>query len=119
MAEPDLNGLQSYHFSIGSSGNISYGEMGFKSFRVQEVYIDGKQKGEYHIQPLGGKDPSSAVLYLRGFFPTCSVGLTDPSGLLNLEYPIYLVCKNDPMVMSVIPQIFEQIDEELNGKAIS
>ncbi len=113
--EPNIRGLQSYYFSVGSGGNISYGEMGFKSFRVREVYIDGKQKGEYHIQPIGDKDPASAVMYLRGFFPDCSIGLADPSGLLNLEYPIYLICKNNPIVMDIIPQIFSQIDEEIDG----
>lgn len=113
-----MKGLRSYYFEAGAKGNITYGEMEFQSFKVREVYIDGNQKGEYHIKPQPGKDPAAAVLFLRGYFPDCSIGFTDPSGLLTLEYPIYLVCRSNPLVMETIPQIFEKIDEDLNGETV-
>jgi len=92
---------------------ISYGEMEFKAFHVREVFIDGVQKGEFHIKPIGIKDPASAVLFLKGYFSGCSIGLADPSGFLSLEYPIYLICKTDPLVMESIQQIFEKVDADV------
>ena len=115
MAELDTKGMMSYHLEAPSGGGVTYGEMEFKSFSVREVYVNGKQKGEFHIKPLAGKSPSKAILFLKQFFPGCSIGLADPSGLLNLEHPIYLVCKNNPMLMDTIPQTFENIDEEIKG----
>ena len=111
-------GLVSYDFDVDLTGGITYADMEFKWFSVREVYINGKQKGEYHIKPNGKKSIPAAVIYLKPHFPDCSIGMADPSGLLNLEYPIYLVCKNNPMVMDAIPQIFENIDEDMNGQTI-
>ena len=116
MNEP--RGMVSYDFEVGREGIITYADMSFKSFKVREVYIGGKQRGEFHIEPTGGKNYAAAIMYLKPHFPDCSIGLADPSGLLNLEYPIYLICKNNPLVMEMIPQIFSQIDEEVNGEAI-
>lgn len=110
MTENETNGMMSYHLEVASKGSITYGEMEFKSFSVREVYVNGKQKGEYHIKPLVGKSASKAILFLRQFFPDCSIGLADPSGLLSLEHPIYLVCKNNLMIMDTISQTFEHID---------
>lgn len=107
-------GLMSYDFELPRGGEITYAEMTFKSFQVREVYVDGKQKGEYHIRPTAGKSLESTVLFLKSRFSRCSIGLADPSGLLSLEFPIYLVCRNDPMVMESIPSTFEQIDEEMD-----
>jgi len=112
-----LNNLSSYEFS--GTSNLSYGDMTFKNFHVREVYIDGKQKGEFHIKPADGKDPAAAVIFLKPHFPGCSMGLADPSGLLSLEYPIYLVCKIGSLVMETIMPTFEKIDEEIDGKTIS
>ena len=115
MGEPYKipNRMTAYTMSA-KPDHISYGTMEFKSFHVHEVYIDGKQKGEYHIKPCSGKDPVSAVLFLKNYFPGCSIGLADPSGLLNLEYPIYLICKSDPLIMESISQIFEKVDEDVS-----
>lgn len=111
------SGLSKYSLSIRSG--ISYGDMSFKAFDIREVYIDGKQKGEFHIKPNDDKDAASAVIYLKQHISNCSIGLADPSGFLNLEYPIYLICKTDPDVLESIPRIFEQIDEEMYGNSIS
>ena len=108
-----MSNMSSYDFEIGKEGMITYADMSFKSFKVREVYIGGKQRGEYHIKPEKGKNLAEAVMYLKPHFPDCAIGLADSSGMLNLEYPIYLMCKNNPMVMELIPQIFEKIDEEL------
>ena len=93
---------------------ISYNGMEFKSFLVREVYINGKQKGEFHIKPKSEKLLEGAVIYLRQYFPQCSIDLVDPSGLLNLEFPIYLICKDNPMIIDSIQQIFEKIDEDID-----
>ena len=119
MDDDPMKGLVSYDFEMPRGGEITYADMTFKSFQVREVYVNEKQRGEYHVKPAGGKNYAKAILYLKPHFPGCSIGLADPSGLLNLEYPIYLVCKNNPMVMDMIPQIFEKIDEEINGEAVS
>jgi len=118
MEENDLRGLVAYDFEMPKGGEITYADMQFKSFQVREVYINGRQTGEYHVKPVG-KSHVSAVMFLKARMHRCSIGLIDPSGLLNLEYPIYIVCKNDPMVMEAIPQIFEQIDEEMNETTVS
>ena len=109
-----FKGLSSYSLSIRSG--ISYGDMSFKAFSVREVYIDGKQEGEFHVKPNDEKNPAAAVLYLKRYFAGSSVGLADPSGLLSLEYPIYIIC--NPMTIESIPQIFEQIDEEMYGGTV-
>ena len=116
--ESPLGGMRSYNFQATGAG-ITYASMEFKSFSAREVYVDGKQKGEYHIKLTGKKNPSAAIVFLRPSFPDCSIGLADPSGLLNLEYPIYLICKDNPLVMDSIPKTFEKIDEEMNGQTIS
>lgn len=108
-------GMVSYNFEMPRASEITYADMIFKSFQAREVYVNGKQKGEYHVKPLDGRDPTKAVLFLKSRFPDCSVGLADPSGLLSLEYPIYLVCSSNPMVMEMVPQIFESIDEEMSA----
>ena len=112
----ESTGMSSYSFSAAS--NISYGDMQFKSFGVREVHVNGRQKGEFHIKPMGNKLPASAVLFLKPHFPDCSIGLADPSELLNLEYPIYLVCNAGSMIMESIPRIFEKIDEEIDSGTI-
>lgn len=109
-----INGMVSYDFRQ-SVEHISYSEMEFKSFVVREVYINGKQKGEFHIRPKGNKSPENAVIFLRQYFPQCSLDLIDPSGLLNLEYPIYLICKGNPMIIDSIQQVFEKVDEDIGN----
>ena len=115
----DLKGPGMFSYSFDAESAISYGEMKFKAFDVREVFINKKQKGEFHIKPKDGKDPVSALLFLKSRLSDCSVGLADPSGLLSLEYPIYLICKSGSLVMDSIRQIFEQIDEEISGKTVS
>jgi len=115
--ESELFGMKLYEKDMVIKDCVTYGRMEFDHFSVQEVYVEDKQKGEYHIKLHGFKDPSYAVVFFRRYFLSdCSVGLVDPSGLLNLEYPIYLICKNNPLVMSAINEIFSKIDEDMCKK---
>ena len=92
--------------------DINYALAEYDSFEVREVMIGDKPKGEYHIKIKDGSSPQAAVLYLKGKFPDCIVDLVDESGILNLEYPIYILTKSE-LVKSSIKEAFEAIDDEL------
>jgi hypothetical protein len=111
------DGMSSYSFTPVVPEQISYAEATFKHFTIREVYINGKQKGEFHIKT--DRNPSNLVILLRSHFIGCSIDLIDPSGLLNLEYPIYLICKGNPLILETVQQTFEKIDGEMNGKTLS
>jgi len=101
-----------YSFSVNPS-NISYGEMEFDSFRAREVLIDGETKGEYHIAPL---KVNAKVLFshMKRRMPQFRMGMVDPSGVLNLDYPIYLIVE-DEMSKSCMFEIFEKFDREIQS----
>jgi hypothetical protein len=109
------NRMKSYSFGIETSAKgIQYAEMEFNAFIAREVLINGKPKGEYHVKP---KDDSSIINVCKFFqtqFAGCDVGLIDPDGLLNLEYPIYILI-SEPMILNSVVDIFRDIDKGLTN----
>jgi hypothetical protein len=93
---------------------INYANSSYEFFDVREVYIDGKSKGEYHIKPTRTKDLSYFLAYLRSEFVGNEVGQVDPTGTLDLEYPIYLKI-TEPMYMDIAFKLFSKIDEEIKN----
>ena len=108
--------MNSYEFTIKAKPNgIQYGEIGYNFFCAREVLREGKPVGEYHIKLNDNSSVQSAVTYFQNQLRECEVGLVDPDGLLNLEYPIYIIIK-DKMVLNDIANIFHEIDNELSKK---
>ena len=98
--------------------NISYGIAGFKMFDVQEVFIDGKQKGEYHVRINGTfsiENILKAVSFFRHHLPGCEVGVIDPDGTLRLEYHIY-VKTDDPMRIMSMMETMAMLNDTLLQK---
>lgn len=92
--------------------DINYAFMEFENFVVREVMIGDKSKGEYHIKILDGSNLANAVGFFRRELLGCEVDIVDPSGVLHLEYPIYVVAK-DEMAKSAMAANFEQIDSKV------
>lgn len=101
----------SYGMSIRPE-DIHYAIMEFEHFVVREVMIGEKPKGEYHIKILDRSNLANAVEFFCRELLGCEVGLIDPSGILHLEYPIYVVAK-DEMAKSAMEASFEQIDSKV------
>ena len=103
----------SYGMSVRPE-DINYATMEFEHFVVREVLIGEEPKGEYHIKILDRSNLANAVGFFRRELLGCEVGLVDPSGVLHLEYPIYVVAK-DEMAKSAMAANFEQIDSKVKG----
>lgn len=107
--------MKGYSFGIEiRADGIQYAEMDFNLFVAREVLRDGKAIGEYHVKIKDNSSLINAVKYFKAQFSECDVGLIDPDGLLNLEYPIYILIKNRLILENVI-NIFRDIDKELNN----
>jgi hypothetical protein len=107
--------MKSYSFGIEiKPDGIQYAEMEFNMFVAREVLRNGTAIGEYHIKIKDNSSLVNAVKYFKHQFPDCDVGLIDPEGLLNLEYPIYLLVKNR-LILDSIVDIFTEIDKELRN----
>lgn len=104
--------MNAYSFEMHPEG-ISYATMEYGYFTVREVLIDNEPKGEYHIKILDSSDTRKAAEFFQREMPGVEVGLVDPTGTLNLEYPIYAVAR-DEMAKAGMTATFEQIDATLN-----
>ena len=91
---------------------INYAVAEYESFEVREVFLGSQPKHEYHIRIKDGSSTQGALVYLRTKFDGCEIGLVDPSGILNLEYPIYVIVKSE-LIKDIVKSIFDEIDEEL------
>ena len=98
---------------------VSYGEARFNNFDVQEVFIDGKQKGEYYIRIRNPNNKSvfNAYIFLANKFKNCDVGVIDPGNVLGLNYHIFIKTK-DEMLMEVMMNMMEEIDCYINNKSV-
>jgi len=109
--------MQSYMFIPGvhiKPKEVSYGEAPFKNFIVREVFIDGKQSGEYHVKLQNASHEN--IQFTNKFFSNvlneCEVGIIDPTNTLNLEYHLYVKTADQMKILSMI-QIMECIDDDL------
>ncbi len=94
--------------TIDPSG-IQYGEVDYGTIMVREVFIKGVSKGEFHIRFKVAIQPVDQIRHVRNFVPdNCQVGMVDPSGILSLDYPIYVKCGSE-MDRIACDQAFEFI----------
>jgi len=92
--------------------NITYGYEIFKYFEVRIVYIAGKLKGEYHLKPVEGVELGVLLGHLQNKAEGCEVNLVDRTGLLNLDYPIYVVVK-DPMLFEAMGEVWKSLEQSM------
>ena len=105
--------MESYKYGLPiKAESIHYGIVEYKYFEVREVLINGDPKGEYHIKILDKSKLINAVGFLKRYFPNCEIGIIDSSGIINLEYPIYLIAKTEIDKVSILPT-FDVIDKNL------
>ena len=99
---------------------ISYGIANFYCFRVQEVYVNDKQKGEYHIH-LNGRHDLIAMRKYANFFAEnlkgCEVGVLDPDNTLGLEYHLYVIAKDPLRIMGMMSTMETLNDILIKGTA--
>lgn len=106
--------MKAYSFEMSMSPeDITYAVMEYGYFVVREVMIGDKPKGEYHIKILDRSNLRKAVEFFQRELPGIEVGMVDPSGELNLEYPIYAIAEGE-MEQAGMMSSFEQIDATLN-----
>jgi len=92
--------------------NVTYGYESFDGFDVEIVYLNNELKNEYHIKS-NGKGPTNEELIkaVYGYIGNdCEVGFVDRTGIITLEYPIYVIIKN-PILTDEMHNVW--IDVEL------
>jgi len=95
--------------------SYDYAFMEFDFFRIREVINSNGATGEYHIALVDNSNLKNAVQFFQRQFTGQNVGLVDPSGELQLDYPIYLIIK-DELMKTEAHNIFELINSELKQK---
>lgn len=95
--------------------NVTYGEAVFKNFKLREVFIDNKTKGEYYVK-IWNNNPKvhyNASLFLASKLKSCEVGIIDPGDSLRLEYQIYIKT-NDELMKEAMMEIMMDIDRYIS-----
>ena len=106
--------MKSYNYGLPiKSEDLHYAIIEYKHFEIREVLINGNSKGEYHIKLLDKSKLINAVNFFKRYFSNWEIGIVDSSGILNLEYPIYLIAKDEMTKQSIVPT-FETIDNDIN-----
>jgi len=107
--------MKSYNYPDGLfiKKSYDYAIMEFDFFTIREVISNKGPTGEYHISINDNSNLKNAVQFFQRQFVGQQIGLVDPSGELKLDYPIYLIIK-DELMKSEAHGIFESINESLN-----
>lgn len=106
--------MKAYSFEMSvNPEDITYAIMEYGYFVVREVLIGDNPKGEYHVKILDRSSLHKAVEFFQRELPGIEVGLVDPTGALDLEYPIYVKAKGE-MEQAGMMSSFDQIDATLN-----
>lgn len=94
--------------------NITYGYESFNGFDVEIVYINNELKGEYHIKASeGGPFYKHLLAALHKFFGRdCEVGFVDKTGIITLEYPLYIIVQN-PLIADEVHNICIDVEQFL------
>ena len=94
--------------------NVAYGYESFDGFSVEIVYMNSELKGEYHIKASdGGPLYDNLFAALNKFFGRdCEVGFVDRTGIITLEYPIYVIVKN-PLISDEMHNIWIDVEQYL------
>lgn len=94
--------------------NVGYGHESYVGFDVRIVYYSGKLKGEYHIKPADDVEMGNILPKLKEQVGQESdVNLVDRSGVLNLDWPIYVIVK-DPMLFDAMEEVWKALEKELS-----
>jgi len=93
--------------------NITHGFETYDGFDVRIVYISGETKGEYHIKPADNVNTGQLLQLMKNMIEGAEVNLVDRSGVLNLDFPIYVIVK-DPMLVEAMEEVWKSISTELN-----
>jgi len=94
--------------------NITYGFETYDGFDVRIVYNSGELKGEYHLKPAGNINTSNFLQLLKSKIGNESdVNLVDRSGVLNLDYPIYVIIR-DPILFDAMIDVWKDLSNSLN-----
>lgn len=71
--------------------SIDYDVQVFNNFSVRKVVNPNEENDVYHMKVLDENLNNSVVKYIKENLPDCESGLIDESGILKLEYPIYII----------------------------
>jgi len=94
--------------------NISYGYETFSRFSVETVYLNGKRKNEYHLKAEGDLTNEQLLIVLKKQLQRdCEVGFVDRTGIITLEYPIYIIVTN-PILVDEMHNIFIDVEQIIN-----
>lgn len=99
--------------------NITYGYESFDGFDIEIVYLNNKLKNEYHLKVSGGKimiDELFIALY-RQLSRDCEIGFVDRTGIITLEYPIYIIVKNQ-MLTDEMHNVWIDIEQFLKREKV-
>lgn len=109
--------IKSYEMEpvINPSG-ISYGILKYDQVEVQEVLVNGIPNGTYHLKTKNCDIKRMMDLIKKlEVAPGIEVGLVDPTGLIQLEYPCFIIVRNEMAKLSM-DTIFANLDEAINRR---
>jgi hypothetical protein len=88
---------------------------GLKNLACRAVIIGGKVTNEYHVKPLKAMNPASLATIMRGIVDESEFTLTDPDGLLKLEWPIMMKISSI-IGNEIIEDTLKEVDQYLEVK---
>lgn len=83
-----------------------------KNIACRAIIVNGKNSGMYHIKPIKMMPIPSLVTIMRGIVDDSRFDLTDPDGLLKLEWPIMMTIESI-LGNEIIEDTLKQVDEYL------
>jgi len=97
-----------------SAQNITYMEKDFPRFKIRQTIENGKKKDEYYLKTKGRLDAKKVLEYMKTAFTGCEIDLLDPEKILNLEYDIYVIAK-DELIKGIMMDSFESLNVKLGA----
>ncbi|RLG45591.1 MAG: hypothetical protein DRN81_01355 [Thermoproteota archaeon] len=94
--------------------NVTYGYESFAGFDVEIVYVKNELKNEYHLKNNGQGSTDEEILnsLIRLVGKDCEVGFVDRTGIITLDYPIYVIVKN-PIIEDEMQNIWIDLEQLL------
>jgi len=92
--------------------NITYGYESFHGFDVRIVYLNGSLKSEYHVKSHEDiiNNEELLIILRKSLSKDCEVGFVDRTGIITLEFPIYIIVKN-PILVDEMPNVWIDIQQ--------
>lgn len=88
---------------------------GLKNLACRAVIVGGKLTNEYHVKPLKAMHPSMLANVMRGIIDEPEFMLTDPDGLLKLEWPIMMKISSI-IGNEIIEDTLKEVDQFLEAQ---